>query len=1255
MGNERIVEGLFKFLKENVNNDDIGMTMDDSNISIDSIKETRYDLGTVVILSDKGDEPYVIEDYNDEDNTYFVTQLETGDDGHWTDASNIGKRIGETTTNRDETDEIRIAFVSIDNDKDSFSDNDKDLNKAIKLVGGIGKKMNVVSHDPDYDITAVVSSNDIKPKDVNKMAKIGDPSIFDKKYWSGNSVDDILSQIKSYAESELDESDELPKEVWTVSLDGDVKSREVDEDSAYAKLAELSGKSKDEALGLGWKVEKLSNESIIEFNVGDKVIFRMKGEKNDNSGEIVDIKQSSDEPLQTYVIKDSKGNTVDLRMYNSKAQNFEKLENESKTNETKDYVECSNCGFVGLAELGTDSCPECGSTGTLAWADEENQEVPDDYLDDSVSEQDDYKVVARGISDEETAKRIAADKKGQVVTDENDEKKFMIIVKEGYEERGKRDGTGPYKDSAMRQTGDTGMRKRAGEECPNEGDDLEVPETVEVTDELVAEMIENIPELADFDREQVIRGLEVEQEHMDTIDSDMVKVAGIALDHLKEIPDYYTRLDAMEQEAKAPEPAEEGRGKGKGVGGQRQGDGGPDMCICPTCGREYEHVKGETCNKKICDDCGVALVGKKKASESIDIGDLPKKVKNGKKYKYVYVDIEHEVDRGYITLSDNMSDFDIDVEVCRQVFHLSDKDIVRNIDRNSHYDEEGEYEDGANFASGSEAEYNRGNNSMKIMYDDGRFTSSIKILGLSNKTGKKASESIDIDDIHFGVNDIYSKYDEGEIDANTAEKLIKDLFNKHVSKKKASEGKEEIQTAQGPAKFVKTEVEDDNGNWNDNYNVKDGYYVIHRGKEHDVYKLSEKVNEDEYDDENFEDIERLRNIQEEISELIGEADTIISDIDKVGSIYDRAKSYWMAHIKTALYNDTEYLGGSMVTMEDTIEELEEFDADEDVEEGKTVPKPKVGDGVERTDMSKCCGNVVKVVSDNEVEVDWGNNEKSVEKIEDLALVSRNESVVEPDIDEIETERGKAALENIKKFIANKGNSHDNPDMYESLLDEIDQVITPEAQILVSYLNKYASNDLSKQKESTLEKKLKKQSRGKCVFQSDSSKVKDDKDHFPINSLSQARNALSRVAQYSSSPSWYKGTLAGIQKAVRSAVKKAYPSIEVSDSKLSDDDVKLMAERKIVYDCIQKKKDRTVAENEFIDVFDFEKEFLTDEENKKIGDESESMLDEKKEKSKVPSALAKKIYKDFEGYVDAKKKDPKIKMKDWIADKMKNEK
>ena len=42
----------------------------------------------------------------------------------------------------------------------------------------------------------------------------------------------------------------------------------------------------------------------------------------------------------------------------------------------------------------------------------------------------------------------------------------------------------------------------------------------------------------------------------------------------------------------------------------------------------------------------------------------------------------------------------------------------------------------------------------------------------------------------------------------------------------------------------------------------------------------------------------------------------------------RAKAYWLAHVTMALTRDHDYLGGSMVTMQDTLTELLEAAEDE---------------------------------------------------------------------------------------------------------------------------------------------------------------------------------------------------------------------------------------------------------------------------------------------------------------------------------------
>lgn len=95
-----------------------------------------------------------------------------------------------------------------------------------------------------------------------------------------------------------------------------------------------------------------------------------------------------------------------------------------------------------------------------------------------------------------------------------------------------------------------------------------------------------------------------------------------------------------------------------------------------------------------------------------------------------------------------------------------------------------------------------------------------------------------------------------------------------------------------------------------------------------------------------------------------------------------------------------------------------------------------------------------------------------------------------------------------------------------------------------------SNIVKIAKAKKLDPKAKVRSRGRVVFPAESSKVKDKKDHFPINDADQARNALARVGQYDKVPPWYKGTLTELKSAVQRAVHKHYKGIEVSGKKAS---------------------------------------------------------------------------------------------------------
>ena len=71
-------------------------------------------------------------------------------------------------------------------------------------------------------------------------------------------------------------------------------------------------------------------------------------------------------------------------------------------------------------------------------------------------------------------------------------------------------------------------------------------------------------------------------------------------------------------------------------------------------------------------------------------------------------------------------------------------------------------------------------------------------------------------------------------------------------------------------------------------------------------------------------------------------------------------------------------------------------------------------------------------------------------------------------------------------------------------------------------------------------------RGHCVFPAEDSKVKDNKDHFPINNKKQGRNALARVNQYDKAPTWFDGTLEEVKDKVVDAVKNKFSSIDVNE-------------------------------------------------------------------------------------------------------------
>jgi len=67
-----------------------------------------------------------------------------------------------------------------------------------------------------------------------------------------------------------------------------------------------------------------------------------------------------------------------------------------------------------------------------------------------------------------------------------------------------------------------------------------------------------------------------------------------------------------------------------------------------------------------------------------------------------------------------------------------------------------------------------------------------------------------------------------------------------------------------------------------------------------------------------ERVERLIEIKEEMLELLRET----TQLTRGTTEEDRARSYWQAHLRMALDDEHGYLGGSMCTLQDTINALD---------------------------------------------------------------------------------------------------------------------------------------------------------------------------------------------------------------------------------------------------------------------------------------------------------------------------------------------
>ncbi len=71
-------------------------------------------------------------------------------------------------------------------------------------------------------------------------------------------------------------------------------------------------------------------------------------------------------------------------------------------------------------------------------------------------------------------------------------------------------------------------------------------------------------------------------------------------------------------------------------------------------------------------------------------------------------------------------------------------------------------------------------------------------------------------------------------------------------------------------------------------------------------------------------VDELGEIQSQILELVEQARGLLRRNDLQGALM-RAESYWIAHVITAVSNDHGYLGGSMVSLQNTIDEIKNDD------------------------------------------------------------------------------------------------------------------------------------------------------------------------------------------------------------------------------------------------------------------------------------------------------------------------------------------
>jgi len=93
-------------------------------------------------------------------------------------------------------------------------------------------------------------------------------------------------------------------------------------------------------------------------------------------------------------------------------------------------MQCQNCGEVieGIIK----KCPSCGEKKLKKLSYSKKKTKKKEIKE---QEKGTLTIVAKGIVDKRDAERLAREKRGSVVTDDEDEKKFMVIIKESVNEQ----------------------------------------------------------------------------------------------------------------------------------------------------------------------------------------------------------------------------------------------------------------------------------------------------------------------------------------------------------------------------------------------------------------------------------------------------------------------------------------------------------------------------------------------------------------------------------------------------------------------------------------------------------------------------------------------------------------------------------------------------------------------------------------------------------------------------------------------------